>query len=1041
MTALPPASPTNAGTRILPALVDEIAESDPTRILYSIAKSSDPSDGFLDISASVFARAVNRCAWYLRKHLGPGHNFPVVTYIGPQDLVYAIIVLACNKAGYAPLFNSPRNSLDIHLHILGTTGCEVFLFPPNFPLPVIQEILAARPMRALEVPGIQHWLEDATDVPVFPYTKTFAQAKYDPFAILHTSGSTGLPKPITLTHGTIAPIDAFTALPLLGHQPTFPALCINTRVYLGVPFFHSAGLCLFLPGCIFSGFTAVLGPFPPSGIVANGVHVHGNVQHSVLTPFTLIDLAKDPDQVKNLARLNHLVFGGGLLPEELGNLLSSHTRLLNCIGSTECGVFPVQLCDPEDWAYLKVSPVLGQEYRHISGDLYEQVIVRSKDLDLYQGVFSTFPEIEEWHMKDIYQKHPYKEDVWLYKGRSDDIIVFSNGEKLNPYDMEGTIMENPVVTGVLVTGFGRFQSSLLVETANPPRDDAQKEELINKIWPSVQASNQTCPSYARVHSNMIVFTSKEKPMLKASKGTVQRQMTIDLYKAELDALYTTSETSIVDEPYIPDPNYGAEQILEEVLTTCTDISMEGLTHGTDLFERGLDSLQVIVVARKLNNALVARGISQTIDSRTIYASPSIAKLLPILSAYLDGKASSQQVQSNEEKMQSLFASNIVDLPPCQKAPQPMPSGNLVVLLTGSTGSLGSYILKSLVDNPRISTIYCLNRPRVSQLKTTMISSTRVECFETDFSRPFLGLSQRQYTTLLDEATTIMHAAWRVDFNLAIDSFQIHVNAIRKLIDLSAQSHFKASIFFVSSIGTVSNWQSTAGGGDSVPEEIFTDWNVAQSIGYAESKSVAERLLDTAAKEIGVPTIVCRVGQIAGPTTAAGIWPKQEWLPSLVASSKYIGKLPENLGRAEVIDWIPVDLLGQIMVELATTNSPQSQQAGASVYHVTNPKFTSWGELVPVIKSQIEEANKGANAIELVPFESWLDELYKSVIITNPDNLAQNPAGKIIEYFRSLLKGTPIRLDTTNATKVSHTLRDLEAVHKGWVENWMRQWAF
>lgn len=190
----------------------------------------------------------------------------------------------------------------------------------------------------------------------------------------------------------------------------------------------------------------------------------------------------------------------------------------------------------------------------------------------------------------------------------------------------------------------------------------------------------------------------------------------------------------------------------------------------------------------------------------------------------------------------------------------------------------------------------------------------------------------------------MHAAWRVDFNLAIDSFQIHVNAIRKLIDLSAQSHFKASIFFVSSIGTVSNWQSTAGGGDSVPEEIFTDWNVAQSIGYAESKSVAERLLDTAAKEIGVPTIVCRVGQIAGPTTAAGIWPKQEWLPSLVASSKYIGKLPENLGRAEVIDWIPVDLLGQIMVELATTNSPQSQQAGASVYHVTNPKFTSWGEL-------------------------------------------------------------------------------------------------
>ncbi|KAJ8133450.1 hypothetical protein O1611_g163 [Lasiodiplodia mahajangana] len=1038
--ALPSAAHADAGTRMLPALVDEIAASDPNRILYSVANTNDPSAGFLDINASTFARAVNRCAWYLKEHLGPGQKFPVVTYIGPQDVVYAILVLACNKAGYAPLFNSPRNSLDIHLHLLEATDCKVFLFPPNFPLPVIQEILAARPMRTLEIPGLRHWLDDVTDVPLFPYTKSFAEAKSDPFVLLHTSGSTGLPKPITLTHGTIAPMDAFTALPSLGHQPTFPALCAGTRVYLGVPFFHSAGLCLFLPGCIFSGFTAVVGPFPPSGVVANGVHVYGNVQHSVLTPFTLIDLAKDPDQVKNLSRLKHLVFGGGLLPKELGDLLSSHTRLLNCIGSTECGVFPIQLCDPEDWAYLKVSRVLGQEYRHISGDLYEQVIVRNKSLEPYQGVFSTFPGIEEWYMKDVYQKHPYKEDVWLYKGRSDDIIVFSNGEKLNPYDMESMILENPIITGVLVTGFGRFQSSLLVETSQPPADDAQRDELIKTIWPSVQAANRECPSYARVHSNMIIFTSGDKPMLRASKGTVQRQMTIDLYKAELDALYTTGETSVIDNPYIPDPSYGAEQILEEILSTCTDISMQGLTPDTDLFDRGLDSLQVIIVARKLNNALMARGISQTMDTRTIYANPSISKLLPILSVYLDGQTSGQQAHSNEEKMQTLFANNIADLPQCEKSSQPLSSEKLVVLLTGSTGSLGSYILKSLVDNPRVSKIYCLNRPRVSQTAKATITSPRIERLETDFSQPLLGLSEDRYTALLNEVTTIIHAAWRVDFNLSIDSFQVHVGAVRKLVDLSAKSNSKASILFVSSIGTVSNWQSTEEGKGKVPEEIFTDWKVSQSIGYAESKAVAECLLDIAAKEIGIHTIVCRVGQIAGPTTVAGIWPKQEWLPSLVASSKYLGKLPESLSRAEVVDWIPVDLLGHIIVELTTTPAIPSRQAGTTVYHLTNPKSTSWRELVPTIKSQIEGTTDGKQ-IELVPFERWLDELSKSATTTNTGNLAQNPASKIIEYFRSLQTGAPIRLDTTNATRVSPTLRDLEAVHTGWVENWMRQWAF
>ncbi|KAI0100582.1 hypothetical protein GGR51DRAFT_352559 [Nemania sp. FL0031] len=1038
--AQPTAPPTDAGTRMLPALVDEIADSDPNRILYSIAKTSDPSDGFLDISASAFSRAVNRCAWYLKEHLGPSDDFPVVTYIGPQDVIYAILVLACNKTGYAPLFNSPRNSLDIHLHLLKTTDCKVFLFPPNFPLPVIKDILAARPMRTLEIPGLQHWLEDGTDVPLFPYTKTFTQARSDPFVLLHTSGSTGLPKPITLTHGTIAPMDAFTALPLLGHQPTFPALCAGTRVYLGVPFFHSAGLCLFLPGCIFSGFTAVVGPFPPSGAVANGVHLYGNVQHSVLTPFTLIDLAKDPDQVKNLSRLKHLVFGGGLLPKELGDLLSSHTRLLNCIGSTECGVFPIQLCDPEDWAYLKVCPVLGQEYRHISGDLYEQVIVRNKSLELYQGIFSTFPGIEEWDMKDVYEKHPSKEGVWLYKGRSDDVIVFSNGEKLNPYDMESTILENPIVTGVLVTGFGRFQSSLLVETSKPPTNDAQRDELIKTIWPYVQAANQQCPSHAKVHSNMILFTSGNKPMLRASKGTVQRQMTIDLYKVELDALYTMSDTSIIDEPYIPDPTHNTQQILEEVLSTYTDIRMGDLTPDTDLFERGLDSLQVIVIIRKLNSALSARGVSQTMDSRAIYANPTMAKLLPILSSYFDGKGLGQEVQSNEEKMQKLFERNAGDLPRCAGSIELTSSGKLVVLLTGSTGSLGSYILKSLVADPRVSKIYCLSRPQVSQTAKATVLGSKVERFETDFSRPFLGLSEHQYTTLANEVTTIVHAAWRVDFNLSIDSFETHVGAVRKLIELSSKSNSKASVLFVSSIGSVSNWQSTGEGEGKVPEEIFTNWNVSQSIGYAESKAVAERLLDTAAKEIGIPTIVCRVGQIAGPTTTTGIWPKQEWLPSLVASSIYLGKLPENLGRAEIVDWIPVDLLGQIMAELATTPPLPSQRAGAAVYHVTNPKFTPWRELVPTIKSQIEETASGKQ-IELVPFDRWLDALSKSTTTTNTGNLAQNPASKIIQYFTSLQTGAPIRLDTANATKVSPTLRDLEAVHKGWVENWMRQWAF
>ena len=52
------------------------------------------------------------------------------------------------------------------------------------------------------------------------------------------------------------------------------------------------------------------------------------------------------------------------------------------------------------------------------------------------------------------------------------------------------------------------------------------------------------------------------------------------------------------------------------------------------------------------------------------------------------------------------------------------------------------------------------------------------------------------------------------------------------------------------------------------------------MGYAESKYVAERLLEIAGEKGGVSAAICRVGQLAGPVKKGGMWSKQEWLPSV-----------------------------------------------------------------------------------------------------------------------------------------------------------------
>ncbi|KAK3316404.1 hypothetical protein B0H66DRAFT_561211 [Apodospora peruviana] len=1091
--------PQKLGQRLLPTVVDELARTDPGRVLYSVTKTANPADGFQDITAKVFARAVDRCAWLIDKSLGgPGKGkFPTLTYMGPQDIVYGIVILASIKAGYKLLLNSPRNTLEAHLALLEQTDCHTFLLPPNFPLPAVKQILAARPMRVVEIPaGIQYWTQDEPPVQAYPYTKSFADAKSEPFVLLHTSGSTGIPKPIVQTHATVSPLDAFGALPSLGLPPCMPAMCADTRVYLAFPLFHCAGVNMLLPAAIYGNFTIVLGPFPPSGEVANAVHVHGNVQHSVLIPTTLIELAQDPEHLDNLSRLTQITFGGGPCPQAVGDLISTKTRLMSCLGTTECGILPHVLCDPEDWAYMSVSPVLGHEYRHVSGDLYEQVIVRDPKLDRYQGIFATFPDKQEFPMQDLYSKHPTKENVWLYRGRTDDIVVFSNGEKLNPLDMEGMICAHPAVGAALVGGAGRFQSCLLVEAASkPPAGEEERQALIGAIWSTVEAANRQSPSHGRIHRDMVLFTTAEKPMLRAGKGTVQRKLTLELYAAELDALYEAASDADGGGAAVPQistngaGNNSIEDAIRQILAKSTELgNVSSLPQDANLFELGFDSLQVTVIARELNKLVASarRGSSSarhpTVKPRAVYSNPTIASLVTFVEGLVAGKSqnrssSSRTEETPEQKMQSIYRLHASDLPISARPPASSAAGGgAVVLLTGSTGSLGSYILDSLLNDSRIEHIYCLNRGpdslarQQASLKTKGLSSSRtlrnnnrVSCLDiTDLSQPYFSLSLSEYRMLLERVAIVIHNAWQVDFNLSIESFARHVAAVRRFVDFSAGARLGPSVFFLSSVSAVANYpriitRRVSSGKKpeeekGVPEETFDDWRVPHDTGYGQSKLVAESLLDAVASLAGIQAAVCRIGQVAGPSSfsAKGEWPRSEWLPSLIASSKYLGKLPDSLGRMQIVDWVPVDVVAKCVVELALVHRADSttpdEVDGASVYHIVNPQRTTWDRLAPTVARCLAQGG-GARNIETVPLEAWVDALRRSASSESNDMSGRrsNPAVKILEYFEEMVDdgenaAVLLNVDKTKSL-LGPLLADLGPVREKWMEYWMKQWAF
>jgi hypothetical protein len=95
--------------------------------------------------------------------------------------------------------------------------------------------------------------------------------------------------------------------------------------------------------------------------------------------------------------------------------------------------------DREDWIYVTFHPYSGFEFREVEAGLYEHWIHRNEHHELFQGYFHTFPDIKGVCLKDLYARHPTKPNLWVYRGRGDDMVVLSNGEKIHPLGSENAM--------------------------------------------------------------------------------------------------------------------------------------------------------------------------------------------------------------------------------------------------------------------------------------------------------------------------------------------------------------------------------------------------------------------------------------------------------------------------------------------------------------------------------------------------------------------------------------------------------------------------
>lgn len=209
------------------------------------------------------------------------------------------------------LFVSPRNHLDGHLHVLEGAECQVFLRAKGTN---IEHILKARYMRTATVPELLDMLEETEPVAVYPYTKTFKEACMDPCLVLHTTGSTGLPKPIVWKNINLASYEAWRTIPEVdGYVPTTVVYQQARRAYTSMPLFHTSGLNAGITWSLLCGVTLVYGAprVVPNAEYVDQVHIHADVDATMGAPSIYEELSRDSDALKRLERMQYVVASGG----------------------------------------------------------------------------------------------------------------------------------------------------------------------------------------------------------------------------------------------------------------------------------------------------------------------------------------------------------------------------------------------------------------------------------------------------------------------------------------------------------------------------------------------------------------------------------------------------------------------------------------------------------------------------------------------------------------------------------------------------------
>ncbi|KAI0185904.1 putative NRPS-like enzyme [Xylaria flabelliformis] len=995
-------------------------DNPPTPIL-AYPKRADSAGEYEKFTGQQLNRFVDGAVKYFLACGLKQNTHEVVGILAPSNLDFVVTFFALSRLGYTVLCLSLRIP-DVAIgELLKQAQCHIIIRAGS--PSIVANIEVARQgwhLNDMSIPSREHYdRKDLLNDKPFVRAYVATQERDRVALIMHSSGSTGLPKIVALTHRNVlthavqgAGMDNFASLPLYhmyGISTTLQAIYLRKTAHL---------------------FNTSL-PLTADNVIAALSSIKASVIHVV--PYALGLIVDQSRGLEYLQRCEIVTAAGARTPDQLGDrLVSAGVNLSVVFGTTEAGLLGDSMRRDEgdhSWNYIRIYSNIREFITMcpIGDGQFECVYLQGHPgLSTWN---SDDPEPRCWRSKDIFTPHPSIPDAWKYVSRIDDRITLVNGEKVLPLPIEGRVRDHYLVREAVVVGVDRPIPGLLLFRSQAA-DDLSNSSFLEAVWPVIEEVNLQAEGFSQITPEMIRIIGPDIDYPRTDKGSIIRAQVYKQFSVEIENMYERLERSSEGTAKL-----DLSAIRELILSTYERIVGSHIgSIDTDFFTAGVDSLKAIQIRRVIQDTLYLGG--KHLETNVVYNCRNVRRLADHLFSLSQGTGvENESVQSSMERLIREYSRPVE-----------------TVLLTGATGSLGAHVLAQMVKSKDVHQVYCFVRgpnPMSRILKSLQkrrleigpLGEQKIFPVTADLGKPSFGLEDGELMEKIRaQVTLIVHLAWPVNFNIHLQSFEPQLEGLRSLLDLSlsVRRSEPARLLFGSSISTAYNTSTPA----SIPDTAIEDFTQAGHTGYAQSKLVAEHMVVNAARR-GARAYVLRIGQVVGDTLY-GVWNDNEYIPSLIRTALTLKMLPR---LEEQCSWLPVDVLATVILQLSDTimSAPRPYMMDASnppiFYNVVNPYEFSWDCL-------LQELKEAGLSFDKVSVQTWVKSLKRSA-----DNMEEDvtPAAKLLTFFETQYKSRDlggkklsddlqVRFETMAITRDTTILKcPPRCIEDGYVKKFLSAW--